>query len=150
MPDSAFILRYVENGAASEAFYAPDPRLPGDRILVPGFAMIPAAPGVMLGPRRRDEIAPKAGAPGGGQIPFALENDAAIDAAHAQWRARGVTIAQAPTRMDFGYTFLGLDPDGHRVRVFAPGACIDEPATSAPAAAPRAASRPTCSRLTWS
>ena len=35
---------------------------------------------------------------------------------------RGVKIAQAPTRMDFGYTFLGLDPDGHRVRVFAPGA----------------------------
>jgi hypothetical protein len=24
--------------------------------------------------------------------------------------------------MDFGFTFVALDPDGHRLRVFAPGA----------------------------
>ena len=48
------------------------------------------------------------------------ENEAAVEARYAQWRARGVTIAQAPTRMDFGFTFLALDPDGHRIRVFAP------------------------------
>jgi hypothetical protein len=29
-------------------------------------------------------------------------------------------IAQAPTAMDFGMTFVALDPDGHRLRVFAP------------------------------
>ena len=28
----------------------------------------------------------------------------------------------APTAMDFGFTFVALDPDGHRLRVFAPGA----------------------------
>jgi catechol 2,3-dioxygenase-like lactoylglutathione lyase family enzyme len=121
MPDIAFILLYVENVAASEAFYARTLGRPAVESS-PRFAMIPAAPGVMLGLWRRDEIAPEAGAPGGGEIAFALENDAAVDAAHAQWRDRGVRIAQAPTRMDFGYTFLGLDPDGHRVRVFAPGA----------------------------
>ena len=37
-----------------------------------------------------------------------------------EWRARGVEIAQPPTRLDFGYAFLGLDPDGNRLRVFAP------------------------------
>jgi hypothetical protein len=31
-----------------------------------------------------------------------------------------VSIIQEPTDMDFGRTFVGLDPDGHRVRVFAP------------------------------
>jgi predicted enzyme related to lactoylglutathione lyase len=31
-------------------------------------------------------------------------------------------VAQPPTRMDFGFTFLALDPDGHRLRVFAPAA----------------------------
>ncbi|WP_374468302.1 hypothetical protein [Ferrovibrio sp.] len=30
-------------------------------------------------------------------------------------------ILQPPTAMDFGYTFLAADPDGHRLRVFAPG-----------------------------
>jgi len=24
------------------------------------------------------------------------------------------------TRLDFGYAFVGLDPDGHRLRVFMP------------------------------
>ena len=33
---------------------------------------------------------------------------------------RGIEILQKPTRMDFGFTFVGLDPDGHRLRVFAP------------------------------
>lgn len=39
---------------------------------------------------------------------------------HARWRARGCVVLQAPTAMDFGYTFTVQDPDGHRVRVFAP------------------------------
>jgi predicted enzyme related to lactoylglutathione lyase len=29
-------------------------------------------------------------------------------------------IVQPPTRMEFGYTCTALDPDGHRLRVFAP------------------------------
>ncbi len=120
MPDVAFILHYVENVAASEAFYT---QTLGRRAVEssPGFAMIPAAPGVMLGLWRRDVVEPKAGAPGGGEIAFALDSDAAVDAAHAQWRARGIEIGQSPTRMDFGYTFVGLDPDRHRIRIFAPG-----------------------------
>ena len=82
MSDIAFILLYVENVPASEAFYT---RTFGRPALEssPGFAMIPAAPGIMLGLWRRDEITPPAGAPGGGEIAFALESDAAVDAAHA-------------------------------------------------------------------
>ena len=33
-----------------------------------------------------------------------------------------LAIAQAPATLDFGHTFVALDPDGHRLRVFAPGA----------------------------
>ena len=124
MSDVSFLLLYVENVAASEAFYA---QTLGRKAVEssPTFAMIPAAPGVMLGLWRRDGVepmteAPKAGATTG-EIAFALESDAAVDAAFAQWRARGVEIAQPPARLDFGYAFLGLDPDGHRLRVFAPG-----------------------------
>src|SRR5580704_9511839 len=121
MPDVSFILLYVEDVAASQAFYARTLGRPAIEAS-PGFAMIPAAPGVMLGLWRRDEVAPAAGAPGGGEVALAVESDGAVDAAHMQWRDSGVKIAQAPTRMAFGYTFVGLDSDGHRVRVFSPGA----------------------------
>jgi len=33
-----------------------------------------------------------------------------------------VSILQGPTDMEFGRTFVGLDPDGHRLRIFAPAA----------------------------
>ncbi len=44
----------------------------------------------------------------------------AVDTTHADWSGRGLTILQRPTDMDFGRTFLAIDPDGHRLRVFAP------------------------------
>jgi predicted enzyme related to lactoylglutathione lyase len=120
MSDISFILLYVENVAVSEAFYA---RVLGRPAIdsAPTFAMIAAGPKLMLGLWRRDEIQPAAGAPGGGEIAFTVENEAAVDAAFSEWQARGAAVARPPARLDFGYTFLGLDPDGHRVRVFAPG-----------------------------
>jgi predicted enzyme related to lactoylglutathione lyase len=38
----------------------------------------------------------------------------------ARWQSFGARIAQPPTRMDFGFTGVALDPDGHRLRVFVP------------------------------
>ena len=60
-------------------------------------------------------------APGAGEIAFTAPDAAAVDATCARWKAAGVRIAQPPCRLDFGYTALGLDPDGHRLRVFTPG-----------------------------
>jgi hypothetical protein len=57
-----------------------------------------------------------------GEIAFTVADANAVDDAHADWSRRGLKIAQAPTQMDFGRTFVALDPDGHRLRVFAPGA----------------------------
>jgi predicted enzyme related to lactoylglutathione lyase len=74
----------------------------------------------MLGLWRREGVEPKATAPGGCEIAVTLADEAAVDAAFADWRGQDVAIAQTPTRMDFGYTFVALDPDGHRLRVFAP------------------------------
>ena len=39
---------------------------------------------------------------------------------YRDWSLRGLPILQAPIDMDFGRTFVALDPDGHRLRVFAP------------------------------
>jgi predicted enzyme related to lactoylglutathione lyase len=57
--------------------------------------------------------------PRGGEIDFTVEDAAAVDATHAAWAKAGRKIAQAPTDMDFGRTFVALDPDGHRLRVLA-------------------------------
>jgi predicted enzyme related to lactoylglutathione lyase len=119
MPNVGFILVYVENVAASEAFYA---SILGRSAIEssPTFAMLPAAPGLMLGLWRRDGVKPPATPASGGEIAFPVDSEAEVDAAFAEWSARGVKIVQPPTKMDFGYTFVGLDPDGQRLRVFAP------------------------------
>ncbi len=118
MRNVGFILVYVENVAASEAFYASilgRPAIESSNT----FAMLPAAPGLMLGLWRRDGVQPAASAAGGGEIAFPVENPADVDSTFAEWRGLGVRIAFPPTQMDFGYSFVALDPDGQRLRVFA-------------------------------
>jgi predicted enzyme related to lactoylglutathione lyase len=119
MSDISFVLLFVENVARSAEFYA---RLLDKPVAEssPTFAMLPAGPNLMLGLWRRDGVEPPAGAPGGCEIAVALPDAAAVEAAHARWSGFA-TIAQSPTRMDFGFTFVATDPDGHRVRAFAPG-----------------------------
>jgi hypothetical protein len=78
--------------------------------------------GVMLGLWSRATVEPAATLPGGSEIAFSVEGADAVDRLHADWRDRGLTIAQAPTEMGFGRTFVALDPDRHRLRVFAPRA----------------------------
>jgi predicted enzyme related to lactoylglutathione lyase len=119
MANLNFVLLYVEDVAASEAFYA---KVFGRAAIEssPSFAMIPAASGVMLGLWRRDGVAPPAGAPGGSEIAIMVESEADVAVTIARWRAFGGEIAQPPMQMDFGFTAVALDPDGHRLRVFVP------------------------------
>ena len=120
MPDPNFILLYVDNPAASAGFYTDllgKPPLESSAT----FAMFALESGVMLGLWSRRTVAPAATAlPGAGEIAFALADNAAVDRTFAAWRSRGLPIAQDPTDLDFGHTFVALDPDGHRLRVFAP------------------------------
>ncbi len=120
MPDANFVLLYVDRPVVSAGFYAD---LLGREPVEasPSFAMFQMSAGVMLGlwGRHGVEPAPSAG-PGGSEIAFTLPDAAAVRALHEDWRDRGLEIAQPPTAMDFGYTFVALDPDGHRLRVFAP------------------------------
>ena len=117
MPKFNFVILYVESAAASAAFYAD---LLGRPALEqsPGFAMFALADGAMLGVWTRAGVEPPAGKPNGSsEIAFIAED---VDAVHADWRGRGLRIAQAPADMDFGRTFTALDPDGHRLRVLKP------------------------------
>ncbi|CAO3352718.1 VOC family protein [Azospirillum melinis] len=114
-----FVLLHVDSPAASAAFYA---ELLGREPVEasPTFAMFKAGDGLMLGLWSRHTVEPAATAPGGGEIAFTVADEAAVRDLHADWSGRGLTILQPPTAMDFGHTFVAQDPDGHRLRVFAP------------------------------
>ena len=122
MSEPNFIILYADDVARSAAFYA---NLLGKPPLEasPTFAMFALNSGVMLGLWSRHTVAPGASAAAGsGELAFALADDAAVDALYEQWRTAPLEMVQTPCRLDFGYTFVALDPDGHRLRVFAPGA----------------------------
>jgi len=122
MKDFNFVILYVQNATASADFYA---RLLDQSPVEasPGFAMFVTPSGVKLGLWTRDTVEPKVAAANGGcELAFPVADNEAVDRQHADWQKRGLTIAQPPTAMEFGRTFVALDPDGHRLRVFAPAA----------------------------
>jgi catechol 2,3-dioxygenase-like lactoylglutathione lyase family enzyme len=119
LPDPNFILLYVDSPTASAAFYADLLGRPPVEAS-PTFAMFALACGAMLGLWARHTVEPAATTGVGGEIAIAVGDADTVHALHADWAGRGLTIIQPPTDMDFGRTFAALDPDGHRLRVFAP------------------------------
>ena len=119
MSDPNFVLLYVANPAQSSAFYAD---LLGKAPVEssPTFAMFALNSGVMLGLWAAHTVQPPTFAVGGSELAFAVESPAAVNAQHSAWLAKGLKVIQAPVAMDFGFTFTAQDPDGHRLRVFAP------------------------------
>ncbi len=119
MSEPSMTILYVDNPAASADFY--------EKLL--GRACIEASPTFRLfdlGAGKlalwsRHAVEPRSSVTGGGgELVFIVENSTAVNAIHADWSARGLVMAQAPVDMDFGRTFVALDPDGHRLRVCAP------------------------------
>src|SRR6188768_3474362 len=120
MSDPNFILLYVDNPPASAAFYA---ELLGRAAVESSatFAMFALGTGVMLGLWSKHTVQPAAPAQfGGSELAFTLNDAESVRAKHRDWVTRGLPIAQPPLDLDFGHTFVALDPDGHRLRVFAP------------------------------
>jgi catechol 2,3-dioxygenase-like lactoylglutathione lyase family enzyme len=121
MPQPNFFILYVDDPARSAAFYSTLLDLAPVEAS-PTFAMFALESGVMLALWSRHTVEPAARGQeqgGGGELAFAVGENARVDALHAEWNRRGLPIAQPPTAMDFGYTFVALDPDRHRLRVFA-------------------------------
>ncbi|QKC94946.1 VOC family protein [Mesorhizobium sp. NZP2298] len=112
------VILYVDQPLRSGAFYS---ALLGREPVesAPTFVLFVLDNGFKLGLWSRHTVEPAAKAAGGGaEIVFALEAPEAVDAIHAEWSGRGLKILQAPTDMDFGRTFVALDPDNHRLRVY--------------------------------
>jgi catechol 2,3-dioxygenase-like lactoylglutathione lyase family enzyme len=115
-----FLLHYVASPVDSARFYA---RLLGMEPIEasPTFAMFALPSGMKLGLWARHTVEPSATAAAGAhELAFAVPDMDAVHRLHAEWTAAGLPIIQAPTEMDFGFTFVAHDPDGHRLRVFAP------------------------------
>jgi catechol 2,3-dioxygenase-like lactoylglutathione lyase family enzyme len=119
MTNPNFILAYVADAPKSAALYS---KLLGAEPVEssPNWAMFALSNGLAIGLWSRNEVEPKATLPGGSEIGFPVENDDAVTLTRDAWAKLGLRIIQEPTKMDFGFTFTAADPDGHRLRVFAP------------------------------
>lgn len=85
----------------------------------PTFALFIFNNGFKLGMWSKHTVEPAPATTGGGtEICFMCEQPQQVDALYQQWRDKGLTIVQSPVELDFGYTFVAADPDGHRLRVY--------------------------------
>ncbi|MFI8018698.1 VOC family protein [Serratia marcescens] len=119
MPLPSMTLLYVDNPLNSAAFYQ---RLLGQAPveLSPGFALFVLNNGFKLGMWAKQGVKPTATLTGGGgELGFLCQDPQEVEARYNQWRELGLPIEQTPTEMEFGYTFVARDPDGHRLRVYA-------------------------------
>jgi catechol 2,3-dioxygenase-like lactoylglutathione lyase family enzyme len=122
MTDPNFVILYVDNPATSAAFYEDLLGKPPVEAS-PTFGLFSLTSGIMLGLWSRHTVEPAAaGGEAGGEIAIAVTQPSDVEAIYADWSRRGLKIVQRPTDMDFGRTFVALDPDGHRLRVFFPRA----------------------------
>jgi len=114
-----YVLLYVDQPAASSAFYADLLDLQPVKSS-PTFVLFVLPSGLKLGLWSRHTAEPKVLASGGGsELAFPVPDRSVVNDMYADWSARGLTISQRPTALDFGYTFVALDRDGHRLRVMA-------------------------------
>lgn len=113
-----YIILAVADPATSAAFYT---ALLGVEPVEnsPGFVLYVLPNGIKLGLWIASEINPAPLPAGGVEITFSEASETDVRATHAQWQGKA-TILQPPTSMDFGFTFVATDPDGHRLRVFSP------------------------------
>ncbi|MET3897020.1 catechol 2,3-dioxygenase-like lactoylglutathione lyase family enzyme [Devosia sp. UYZn731] len=83
----------------------------------PTFVLYVLPNGVKIGLWIKDEIEPAPKAAGGVEISFTEESKDAVLATYDAWRTLA-KVVQEPTQMDFGFTFVVEDLDGHRLRPF--------------------------------
>lgn len=114
-PTLGFTLLFVSNPQRSGLFYQEIFNLkPIEES--PTFVMFALKNGVMLGLWSKYTAEPRVDAPAGAlEICFPAEN---VDTLYEELGNKRATIAQKPTDMDFGRTFVMLDPDGHRIRLY--------------------------------
>ncbi|MBP1843072.1 putative enzyme related to lactoylglutathione lyase [Rhizobium petrolearium] len=117
-----FVILFVDNPLASAEFYQSLFGVdPVERSAT--FALFILPTGLKVGLWSRHTAQPLVtGGSGGMEICFRREDATDVDRIYADWAKRGLRVLQTPVQMDFGYTFVMTDPDGHRLRVYSMGA----------------------------
>ncbi|MFG1339730.1 VOC family protein [Xanthobacter autotrophicus] len=119
MTETNNLLLYVADPEASGRFYAGLLGLEAVEVS-PTFVLLMLRSGLALGLWKASGVEPVPTASGGGsELGFKVARAADVDATYAAWLTRGARIALPPTDLDFGRSFVALDPDGHRLRVYA-------------------------------
>ena len=120
MPNSNLVVLYVEDAPRSRRFYETLLQRPPLEH-TDHFSMFALDSGLRLGLWDRTRVEPATTAPGSSfELVFDVPANGDLDRTLAAWTTMGLVIVQQPVAMDFGYTFVAVDPDGHRLRVFAP------------------------------
>lgn len=114
-----FVNLYVADAEKSAGLYT---QLLGTKPVSasPDFAMYVLPSGLKFGLWARGDVQPPVTGTGGGEICFSVTGDAEVTPSLETWKNLGLRIIQQPTKMDFGLTFTAEDPDGNRLRLFAP------------------------------
>lgn len=112
-----YLLLAVRSPAESASLYT---KLLGRKPVAnsPTFVLYVLDNGIRIGLWLRDEVEPTPKPAGGIEISFTEPSEDAVRATYAEWKALGIRIVQEPTHMDFGFTFVAEDTDGHRLRPF--------------------------------
>jgi predicted enzyme related to lactoylglutathione lyase len=84
----------------------------------PTFVLYVLPTGFKVGLWAAGGMKPAPGPAGGVELSFSLPDESAVRQTYAAWTKLGLQVLQEPTRMDFGFTFVVADPDGHRLRPF--------------------------------
>lgn len=113
------VVLYVDNVRHSSAFYK---ELFGispfeDSPTFHGFSL---TNGMIVALKARDTVEPPVTQDvNGGELAFTLPTADEVDLLFTKWQQRDIKMAQNPTMLPYGYTFVALDPDGTRLRVVA-------------------------------
>jgi len=112
------IVLYVEDVKTSTEFYTKLFSCKA-KALSPTFVTINLASGPLLELKQRAETLPPYEVTGGGtELSIAASSKESLMKIYATWSANGVVCLQPPNELVFGTTFVVLDPDKHRIRVF--------------------------------
>ncbi|CAH1603207.1 glyoxalase [Vibrio jasicida] len=113
----SFVL-YVSNVQKSMEFYAKafdcKPQL-----LSPTFAALDFANNVKVTLKQSNELTPTSDVRGGGtELSMPMLDKDTFEKLFADWKAKGIEFAQEIEASVFGFNFVAVDPDGHRIRIF--------------------------------
>lgn len=113
------VVLYVEDIGTSKSFYTDLLECPAQD-LSPTFVSFELDGGPKLELKQRAESIPPATITGGGtELSIRVPDTESLLNLFAQWKLKGVRFLQMPAELVFGLTFVALDPDEHRIRVFA-------------------------------